>query len=488
MDSSSVDLLGLGDSIEMQDLSPRPENETSVAVYQPVRQPTKHILDLPTDIVVELRKCFEDEELILLSSTCGDFHRLLDPKPNKHYDILDKTPLERRLSYFALVCRDSYTHWVCHLCSRLHTVYEMDLPSCAPNVHWRRVCHNGLHAITNIVTYYSTMSLSGLAFHHIQIAIRYTRLLRARVTDDRWATRTVPDSIRRPYQAGTLQPTHFLNRLMRPTTTSMVHNAGGNAYMLHAQFHRRIVEDENAIIPGTNQPDLRFVQRAVVEITRAASVHNTMLRNSVIYKMCPHLFICSQPMTSHIFSPQRREPYEVYRAHYVIKATHQGMLTFAMRPTWHVIQHREQGRCARCLTDYQLKLNQNDSMLTVTVWQDFGNECSVTDAEDWFCHKGNYAARCRFPRLYFPPGTHLSFTSHTAGDICRFFHRGDAECCPWRNAPLAQSYLQLLHEPEREVAPSIWRSLLTGLWTFPGWLYGRFTNRHWLRTTRNILV
>ena len=59
---------------------------------------------------------------------------------------------------------------------------------------------------------------------------------------------------------------------MRLAVLAMVHNVGDDAYALHARFDRRIVEDDNATIPGTDRPDLRFVQRATIEITRTALV------------------------------------------------------------------------------------------------------------------------------------------------------------------------------------------------------------------------
>ena len=55
------------------------------------------------------------------------------------------------------------------------------------------------------------MSLSGITFHHVQIAIRYTRLLQAGVPDNNWQERAVRSSIHRPYQAVTLSPAQFLN-------------------------------------------------------------------------------------------------------------------------------------------------------------------------------------------------------------------------------------------------------------------------------------
>ncbi|KIH94921.1 hypothetical protein SPBR_03761 [Sporothrix brasiliensis 5110] len=371
MSSESTDLRRPENTAEMQNQNEsresEPEVDTSTAIYRPMRPPVNHILDLPVDVFFTLKEFLRGQDIILLSLTCKDLRHLMIQRPDQILSLaLDIVP-SRLEKYHMLVARDYYTHWVCHACTRLHTVFEMDLPGCPVHITWRRACHRAHCHTPAVAGHFSTVGAAGLVFHHIQIALRYQRLIKAGAPDTLPMRRAVPDNIRLVHQDATLSPVRVLHRIMDPIFKTMSRGIGDCDYALRMRFDRRIKEDHTAARPFTNLPQLRFVQRSRIKIVRHFSTVNCMQWDGTIFNICPHLTIMSQ----HLFSAGPVPPHSGYRndprnlktnrknyyrrAHYALYTTDQGLLRIEPFVQYHTIFDEEKGACAQCLTDYKVR-------------------------------------------------------------------------------------------------------------------------------------
>ncbi|ERS95094.1 hypothetical protein HMPREF1624_08583 [Sporothrix schenckii ATCC 58251] len=96
-----------------------------------------------------------------------------------------------------------------------------------------------LLSLTSVAGPFSTVGAAGLAFHHIQIALRYQRLIKAGVPDTMRMRRAVPDTIRLVHQDATLSPVRMLHRIMDPIFKTMSRGTGDCDYALPLQNQDR---------------------------------------------------------------------------------------------------------------------------------------------------------------------------------------------------------------------------------------------------------
>ena len=128
------------------------------------------LLDLPQDLVFDIFDELQLPEKILLSQTCRDLWHTLRGQCSSA--IRQATAVER-LECLAVLGDILPDHRLCFTCRALHLLDPNDLPTKINN-NFHKPCPAPEEMLSphNLVSHYL------IAFHHVQLAIKYTRLAR----------------------------------------------------------------------------------------------------------------------------------------------------------------------------------------------------------------------------------------------------------------------------------------------------------------------
>ncbi|KAI1820683.1 hypothetical protein F4861DRAFT_49086 [Xylaria intraflava] len=275
-------------------------------------------LQLPVELVWLVAEFLTPAEIALFSLTCRPIRAVLGEGSSAAHLSRDDY-----LAYLVGLARDLPKQWVCGVCTALHPTLKFDTPSA---FNLRRASCPKHHAGYNRPNMCLGRFQICLEHHHVQLALKYTRLQQ------------------REYNS-------YLQALLKPYHTRY-YKSSSRTISPHKTFYSaypRVVTD--------NHGNLRFLLLSTWQYLRGS--RDISLNNLGGRIICPHLDF-------------NFWTYHHYHTNALATAVHQ---VFKAEDT--NSSEERAGGCPRCATDFSVRLSRGDLLLYV--WQDFGPESSPFD-------------------------------------------------------------------------------------------------------------
>ncbi|KAI0411435.1 hypothetical protein F5X98DRAFT_383792 [Xylaria grammica] len=290
------------------------------------RPHSKHNLDscllqLPPELILYIADFLSPSDLILFSQTCYPLRAIL-----QKYINTVKLSRTEYLSYLAAHAREDPRKWVCGKCMTLHPVVGLDTP--AANLQ-RSSCPRRSHGEIRYDNrlYYGQIRLE---HHHIQLALKYTRLQKYKYNS-------------------------YLRALLAPHYDPNFSPRNNAQLKTHYSAYPKIATAHNG--------NLTFLLLSTWRYHKGLG--NISFDNIGYLPICPHVMI---------------HPFRTWGPHDPSYGL-QEALKMVLGAKGDRQEHT--GACPRCATDFSVRLNPR--FLDLHVWQDFGPEGSPGDLA-WETH------------------------------------------------------------------------------------------------------
>ncbi|RYO98547.1 hypothetical protein DL764_007054 [Monosporascus ibericus] len=319
-------------------------------------------LQFPPELICLVGEFLTPAQLALFSQTCRSLRATLGRRSNAAH--LSRTEY---FEYLAVRARGLPEQWVCERCMALHPIVKLDAPATR---HDFSSCPLALFTTSRDGHLYrrsrgdSRLGYSQFRIdhHHVQLALKYTRLQHHKYNS---------------YLQALMAPHHDMRFGPR---AAILHRAAIPCKLHYSAYPKVVAGDDG---------NLRFLLLSTWRYHKGRE--DISLRNIGYQRICPHLELndCTVPCLhgdpSHVLETAVEE---------ALEARGDG---------------RERiGACPRCATDFSVQLTSE--YLNLHVWQDFGPEGSPVDLA-WksqsSAHGLDGVPNWRFagPTLYHEPGT-----------------------------------------------------------------------------------